>query len=100
VEVRRQEDRVRTYAACPLGRRSREDAELARLIGRSGDDGTRTSARDNDGKPLQLGAPLQLNGDVERVHVDMSNAALPFTPAGHARKFRASPGRGPWRGPR
>src|SRR6185369_15321484 len=76
LEVRRKKHRIRAKAAGALGGRRGEHAELARLVRSSGDDSPRPGARDHDGQALQLRPPLQLNGDVERVHVDMSNAAL------------------------
>jgi hypothetical protein len=71
LEVGLDEDRVRTVAPGALGRRGGEDAVAAGLIAGGGDNRARSVAGDDDRLAAQLGPPLQLDTDVEGVHVEV-----------------------------
>ncbi len=75
LEVGREEHGVRAQSPRPLGRSGGEDPEAARLVAGGGHHRTRTAARHHHREAAQVGAALQLDPDVEGVHVHVGDDA-------------------------
>ena len=69
LEVRGHEHRIGAQPPGALGRGGREDPEAARLVARRGDHGPRPPAGHHHRPAAELGAALELDAHVERVHV-------------------------------
>ena len=74
LEVGREEHGLGAEPARALGGRGGEDPEAARLVAGGGHHRPRPAARHHHRLPAQLGAALELDAHVERVHVDMGDA--------------------------
>jgi hypothetical protein len=75
-EIRRQEDPVGAQASCPRRGDRRADTESACLVGGRCHHRPRAAARDDHGQAAQRGAAAQLDGHVERVHVEVCHASV------------------------
>ncbi len=75
-EVRRQEHPVGTQPPRAGRRDRRADAEAPRLVGGGRDHRARAAPGDDHRQSSQLRTPAQLDRHVERVHVEMGDAAL------------------------
>ena len=73
-EVGGQEDGLRAQPSRLRGGHRRPHAIGARLVGGRGHDRARAAAGDDDRPAAQLGVPAQLDGDVERICVQMRHA--------------------------
>ena len=71
IEVGTDEHRLRTQPPGPLGRGGGEDAVAARLVAGRGDHGARAAAGHHHRQAAQLRSPLELDADVEGIHVQM-----------------------------
>ncbi len=75
-EVGREEHALRAQPPRPRGRHGRADAEPPRLVGGRGHDRARSGAGDDHRPAPELGPAAQLDRDVERVHVEVRDAAV------------------------
>ena len=85
VEVGRDDDRLGAQPPGPRRRHGGADAEAPRLVGGGGDDRARPAAGDDHRQAPQLRAALQLDRRVERVEVEVGDAA------GHPPRVRPAP---------
>ena len=75
-EVGREEHALRAQAPGPRRRHCRADAEPPRLVRGRGDDRARSGAGDDHRTAAQLRPAPQLDGHVERIHVEVGDAPV------------------------